>query len=110
MTMDIEIENIDAFEGTLTLAGSGEEGRADLVNLQMVMVNSSLNHEYMKKAYDKSKSYTKRQELLVRMTHLKTLYFAARKKLSECDPERLASLEDELQLQKMAVFSENSLH
>jgi len=108
--MDIEIETLDDWDGTLALAGSEDAGSPDLVNLQMVMVNSSLNHEYMKKAYDKSKSYTKRQELLVRMTNLKTLYFAARKKLSECNPERLASLEDELQLQKMAVFSENSLH
>ena len=86
------------------------EGETDLVNLQMVLVTSSMNHEYARKELEKTRSFDKKQALLGRMSHLKSLYFTARKRLSEFHPERLASLEQELRQQKQTVLSDHGLH
>src|SRR5262245_3396778 len=52
--------------------------KSDLVNLQMILATSSMNHEYTRKAYEKTRSYARRQELEVKMANLKNMYFAAR--------------------------------
>lgn len=110
--MDIEFEGQHGVGGGVTLIDlKDQQGKGgDDLNLQMVLVNSSLNHEYMRKAYERTKSYSRKQELLVRMNQLKDLYFSTRQKLSECNPEALSSVEDELKLQKTVVFSDYSIH
>lgn len=75
-------------------------------NLELVLVTASMNHEYAKKEYEKTNSFHRRQELLVRMSHLKSLYFNARQTLAETQPIRLAEIEEELRLQKEQVFPE----
>lgn len=87
-----------------------ENKKIDLVNLQMVLVTSSMNHEYTRKELEKCRSYAKQQELLVRMTNLKNLYFAARHKMQITNPEKLKAIEEEIQLQKQTVLSEGNLH
>ncbi|HSA58755.1 MAG TPA: hypothetical protein VLJ37_03625 [bacterium] len=84
--------------------------KTDLVNLQMILATSSMNHEYARKAYDKTRSYARRQELLAKMSNLKNLYFAARSKLSVNHPDRLEAIERELNFQKQTVLSEHGLH
>ncbi len=82
----------------------------DAVNLQMLLVTSSINHEYSRKELEKCRSYAKKQEILSRMSHLKTLYFAARHQMVQVYPEKLAVLEAELSEQKQQVLSEPVLH
>lgn len=86
------------------------EQETDLVNLQMVLVTSSMNHEYARKELDKTRSFDKKQNLLSRMSHLKSLYFEARKRLAKFHPDRLDSLEKELRQQKQTVLSDHGLH
>ncbi len=108
--MEIEIPESGTEETGATIATNVEIERQDPVNLQMVMVSSSMNHEYTRKELEKSRSYARQQELLVRLSNLKNIYFAARKRLAECSPERLESIEKELQVQKKSVLSEQNLH
>lgn len=84
--------------------------KPDLVNLQMILATSSMNHEYARKAFDKTRSFARRQELLAKMANLKNLYFAAREKLVVNHPDRLEAIERELNYQKQAVLSEHGLH
>ncbi len=76
----------------------------DASNLELVLVTASMNHEYAKQEFEKTNSYQRRQELLVRMSHLKKLYFNVRETLASQSPEKLADLEKELQTQKQTVF------
>lgn len=112
---DIKEEAIDLPEttedlGSVFVQPKEENGKVDLINLQMVMVSSSMNHEYVRKEYESTKSYSKKQELMVKMTSLKNLYFTARKKMEEASPERLSVLEGELRVQKTQALSDVTLH
>jgi hypothetical protein len=82
----------------------------EVVNLQMVLATSSMKHEYARKAYDRTKSFARRQELLAHMNELKSVYFDARSKLSTAQPDRLEAIESELHYQKRVVLSEYGLH
>ncbi|MBI2083952.1 MAG: hypothetical protein HYT76_10400 [Deltaproteobacteria bacterium] len=75
-------------------------------NLELVLVTASMNHEYAKKEYEKTQSFHRREELMARMSHLKSLYFNVRQALAETQPIRLAEIEEELRLQKEQVFPE----
>lgn len=108
--MDIEVDGPADSEGVTGLMELARHERPDLVNLQMVLVTSSMNHEYARKALEKTHSYDKKQDLLERMNQLKSLYFSARDKLALTHPERLESLENELRLQKQMVLSDQNLN
>ncbi|QQR80848.1 MAG: hypothetical protein IPJ69_01450 [Deltaproteobacteria bacterium] len=84
--------------------------KPDLINLQMLMVSSSMNHEYVRKEYEATKSFSKKQELMNKMTSLKNLYFTARKKMADSSPERLVVLENELKIQKTQALADITLH
>jgi sialic acid synthase SpsE len=84
--------------------------KTDLVNLQMILATSSMNHEYTRKAYEKTRSYARRQELEVKMANLKNMYFAARNRLAINHPDRVEAIERELNFQKQTVLSEHGLH
>ncbi len=107
--MEIELEYGVETRGTPRTEVS-KGGKSDLVNLQMVLVTSSMNHEYARKAYVKTRSYDKKQELLERMEHLKSLYYNARKQLITCYPDRVSTIETELNAQKQAFFAEREIH
>ena len=104
--MDIALLEQRIEENQKQMPGQLHSTRRDSVDLQMVMVNSSLTHEYARKAYEKCTSYHKQLQILERMESLKTLYYDAREKLSEINPDKLESVERELNLQKQNVFSE----
>ena len=106
--MDTDFEGLDE-EGTerIIIRDDEEKGDSDLVNLQMILVTSSLNHEYASHEFEKTESYHRRQELLERMAHLKSLYFVARKKLHYYNPNKLEQIESELRIQKQNVFNEH---
>lgn len=87
----------------LETAETAQQGE-DQSNLELVLVTTSMNHEYVKQEYERTKSFHRRQELLNRMSHLKTLYFGARDSLLKRDPSRVQEIEEDLQLQKRTVF------
>ena len=82
-----------------------QEAPEGVTDLEMVLVTSSMNHEYAKQELEKTSSYQRKQDLLSRMAHLKSLYFNAREALAMTQPDKLANLEEELRLQKQNVFN-----
>ncbi len=101
-------ETLEMFEGEEVVLGTGlqEVAFTNPTNLQMVLVTSSMNHEYTRQEYEQEESYQRRQELGTRMEHLKTLYFHARKNLALTNPEKLEELEQDLSLQKQVILNE----
>lgn len=85
------------------------QGSSELVDMQLMLVTTSMNHEYSRKEYEKTGSYDRQQELLIRMSQLKELYFSVRDKLSLAYPERLEVIEKELRFEKQTVLSDSSL-
>ncbi|MBI2501107.1 MAG: hypothetical protein HYW02_06530 [Deltaproteobacteria bacterium] len=75
-------------------------------NLELVLVTASINHEYAKKEFEKTHSFHRREELLVRMSDLKRLYFNAREAMKLADPDKLSAIEEELRSQKQNVLNE----
>ena len=104
MPFDLDEMMKDDSERAIVLSG-----KQDFVNLQMALVTTSMNHEYIRKEYDQSRSYTRKEALLCRMMDLKNVYFDIRQKLESIEPEKVISLEDELRLQKMTVLTEHTL-
>ncbi len=110
VTMDMDLSQLSAEEHEAVLRDLATSEKTDLVNLQMILATSSMNHEYTRKAFEKTRSFARKQELLAKMSNLKNLYFAARNKLAIHNPERLEAIERELSFQKQAVLSETGIH
>lgn len=108
--MDMDLSQLSAEEHEAVLRDLATSEKTDLVNLQMILATSSMNHEYTRKAFEKTRSFARKQELLAKMSNLKNLYFAARNKLAVHNPERLEAIERELSFQKQAVLSETGIH
>lgn len=81
----------------------------DLTHLQLMIVSTSMNHEYSRMAYQRARTFEDKQKLLARMDRLKELYFTARNRLSFSHPERIERIERELAFQKQMVLSEGRL-
>lgn len=108
--MEAGLNELGGEDHETILAHINQSEKPDLVNLQMILASSSMNHEYLRKAFDKTRSFARQQELLIKMANLKNLYFAARNKLATHHPERLEAIEKELSFQKQTVLSETGLH
>lgn len=108
--MDIELDKPSGEEGVAAWMEQSRHDKTDLMNLQMVLVTSSMNHEYARRAYEKTCLYDKKQALLERMMNFKTLYFSARDKLALFHPEKLDAIEHELRVQKQMVFGDQCLN
>jgi hypothetical protein len=110
MDTEIKLDTFDEKESEAMLMQLASQEKTDLVNLQMILATSSMNHEYARKAFEKTRSFARRQELLVKMSNLKNMYFAARDRLSANHPDRVEAIEKELSFQKQVVLSEHGLH
>ncbi len=108
--METQFKEVVGEEHEAAIMPVAQTETPDLVNLQMVLASSSMNHEYIRQAYEKTRSFARRQELLIQMSNLKNLYFAARTKLAAHHPERLEAIERELNYQKQTVLSETGFH
>ena len=109
--MDIELELKKKRQEMMNVPTKIQDlGTTDLVNLQMVLVTSSMNHEYARKAYEESHSYATKQELLNSMTNFKEIYFTAREKIASANPELLPSIEEDLKFEKITALTEHSIH
>jgi len=79
-----------------------------LLDLQLKMATSSINHEYARLEYDdKGVAHERREELLEYMQNCHQVYCEAREKLQNFDPYALDEFERDLMLQKQQTFSEN---
>lgn len=88
----------------LPISHANEEAKKGLLELQLKMATSSVNHEYARMEFDTVEDNTKREELLDYMNECRNQYFDARSKLSAHDPYAVADFEADLMRQKQIML------
>ncbi|MBI1910301.1 MAG: hypothetical protein HYS22_09050 [Deltaproteobacteria bacterium] len=83
-----------------------QEKADDILNLQMLLTNSSFGHEYARKEYEGARTFEKKERLLAKMEHYKRVYFEAREVLMEYFPDKLDDIEKDLLSQKQTALTE----
>jgi len=81
-----------------------EEARKQLLELQLKMATSSINHEYARIEFDDACDRERRDDLLEYMHECRNAYFEARSALSAYDPYALADFEEDLMRQKQMTL------
>lgn len=76
-----------------------------LLELQLTMATTSINHEYARIEFDESNDYERREELLNYMSECRGKYLSARNELAKYSPSLLESFEKDLILQKLATIT-----
>lgn len=83
-----------------------EERRKGIMELQLEMATSSINHEYARMEYDGTSDTQRRDDLLGYMQDCRLKYFEARESLERFDPMAVADFERELLRQKMETMTQ----
>ena len=74
-------------------------------DLEFIMTKSAFGYEYALESLERADVYDMNSEqVLVEVDTFKKSYFLARNKLKKIDNDRLTKLEEELRVQKLAVF------
>ena len=110
-TIDKGSEQIDNGNPTLRIVpiktGHGSDDRKKaLLELQLAMATSSINHEYARREYDDTDSREQKEDLLEYMQDCRFKYFEARESLERFDPHAVLDFEKDLLKQKMETMSE----
>lgn len=80
------------------------EAKNQMLELQLRMATSSINHEYARMEFDGAGDRGRREELMDYMHACHNEYFDARSKLSTCDPYALLEFETDLMKQKQMIL------
>ncbi|MBI2092223.1 MAG: hypothetical protein HYT75_04430 [Deltaproteobacteria bacterium] len=78
--------------------------REHILNLQLVMATTSVNHEYARVEYEESSDIERKEELLRYMTECREKYDGAREELACFNPLVLETFESELAMQKRSTM------
>lgn len=89
----------------IDLEGRSERLRKTLLELQLMMATSSINHEYARMEFEDADSHEKKEELLEYMNDCRTQYFRARSDLEKVDPYALIEFEKDLLRQKNSTLT-----
>ena len=82
-----------------------DPAQQDISEMEMVMQNSSLAHEYARLQLETVEGSLQQEQILEQLDGYKKTYFSARKFLELHDPERVVELEKSLQDEKKEVFT-----
>ncbi len=82
-----------------------EENRKALLELQLMMATSSINHEYARMEFDDTADTERKEELLEFMNECRATYFEARHDLAGYDPYALVEFEQDLMHQKQIMLA-----
>ncbi|MFH1873915.1 MAG: hypothetical protein ABH859_01860 [Pseudomonadota bacterium] len=82
-----------------------EQRKKALLELQMQMATSSINHEYARMEFDESKDLDQKEELLDYMEQCRSQYLQARENLERHDPFGLIEFEQDLIRQKNSTLN-----
>lgn len=80
-------------------------GKDPLLELQMAMATSSINHEYARIEYEDSMDAERKDELAQFMEDCHKKYLEAREKLAASHPQVLESFEKDLAHQKQSTIT-----
>jgi len=83
-----------------------DDKKKALLELQLTMATSSINHEYARREYDDTDCREQQEELLEYMQDCRIKYFEARDTLERFDPHALLDFEKDLLKQKMETMTE----
>ena len=89
----------------LAHANTSDQAKKQLLELQLRMVTSSINHEYARVELEDDDSFERREELLEYMQVCRRQYLEARSELEIYDPYALADFEADLIRQKQATIA-----
>lgn len=98
--LEVELPKAVEKEERAVQAGSREH----ILNLQLVMATTSVNHEYARMEYEESIDWEKREELLRYMSDCRQKYDEAREELACFNPLVLETFESELAMQKRSTM------
>lgn len=82
-----------------------EEDRRALLELQLMMATSSINHEYARMEFDDTENVERKEELLEFMNECRAQYFEARQDLASYNPYSLVDFEQDLMHQKQMMLA-----
>lgn len=106
--MDAKIRKTKELDGDgmeLGLAVSSSDIDEKIIELQLKMATSSINHEYARIEYEDTEDRERREELLDFMNDCHCQYLEARSQLITHDPYALQQFEFDLMRQKQATIS-----
>ncbi len=78
--------------------------REHILNLQLVMATTSVNHEYARIEYEESHDPERKEELMYYMSECRDKYDDAREELSDTNPLVLENFESDLVRQKQSTM------
>lgn len=82
-----------------------DEDRKALLELQLMMATSSINHEYARMEFEDTLNVERKEELLDYMHECRAQYFEARENLAGYDPYALVEFEQDLMKQKQVMLT-----
>lgn len=92
---------MDGGDEELSLEERHEE---KMLELQLTMATTSINHEYARMEFDDSADYERKEELLNYMSECRGKYLSARNELAKFNPMVLETFERDLLLQKLTTI------
>lgn len=96
---------IEQFEGLEDVQKNVETGSKEhILNLQLVMATSSVNHEYARMEYEETNDIERKDELMHYMTECREKYDEAREYLLCLNPLTLETFENDLAHQKSTTM------
>lgn len=90
----------------MTLDHMPDQQQKTIVELQLAMATSSINHEYASIEFGGTPDRQRREELLTYMHDCRTRYFEAREVLERFDPLAVSDFERDLMKQKLETMTE----
>lgn len=84
---------------------TAKTGKDALLELQMAMATSSINHEYARIEYEDSIDAERKDELVQFMEDCHNKYIEAREKLAASNPQILETFEKDLAHQKQSTIT-----
>lgn len=99
------LENTDQFISIIPMEmdGRSEVTRKALLELQVLMATSSVNHEYARMEFEDADCPERKEELLEYMNECRAQYFKAREDLERYNPYALKDFEQDLIRQKQVM-------
>lgn len=117
MAKHLTIEQFEGLDDVLVNVTDSEESfvgkgnkkvevgsKEHILNLQLVMATTSVNHEYARVEYDETSDVERKEELMFYMAECRDKYDEAREELSCVNPLVLESFESDLATQKRTTM------
>lgn len=108
MAKKLTIEQFEGLEDVMITTDDNKDiesgSREHILNLQLVMATTSVNHEYARMEYEEASDIERKEELMHYMSECREKYDEARGELSCVNPLVLETFETDLAHQKRTTM------